>query len=201
MSLLQLAGALSCVGCGVRRAALCDRCARTLPRPPHPVELPGLERVSAVWTHEGAARSLVLGLKLGGRREFAEPLVEASVRLLQRRGTESSVVAWPPCSRTDRRRRGFDHAELLARGVAMHLGLPAVRLIERVGRPADQTSLGGVERRTNLASAFAARPCDSAAVLLVDDVVTTGATLQACARALRAAGASRVEAAVPCSAY
>lgn len=160
----------------------------------------GLDRVAAVWAHEGAVRDLVLGLKLRGMRLSATPLIDGLGDLVMRRGTEAEIVTWPPCSRADKRRRGFDHAELLARGLGARLGLPARASLERMGRSEDQAGLSGEERRQNLIGAFDARP-SSGLVLLVDDVVTTGATLQACATALREAGATGVEGLVACSAF
>ena len=195
----SLFGSAHCAGCRVVGPALCDRCARRL-RAAGPVRLAGLDGVRAVWEWEGAARGLVLRLKLGARRDYSRPLVDGLTGLVRRVGTSAQVVTWPPCSRADKRRRGFDHAELLARGVAGRLGLPARPLLRRIGAVSDQAGLTGAERRTNLLDAFAARPSPPS-ILVVDDVVTTGATLGSCASVLRAAGASRVEAIVACSAY
>lgn len=169
-------------------------------RSPGPVELPEVDRVRAAWRHEGLARDLVLGLKLGGKRIFAAPLVDALAAAIVRTGTQAELVAWPPCSRAAERRRGFDHAEVLARGVARRLGLPARGLLRRVGRTADQAGLSGEARRANLRGAFAAASSPQA-VLLVDDVVTTGATLRACAEVLRGQGAEWIEGAAACSAF
>jgi predicted amidophosphoribosyltransferase len=164
------------------------------------VQLAGLDAVAGVWRHEGLPRELVLGLKLRGMRMFAEPLVDGLVQVLMRTGTTADVITWPPCSRADKRRRGFDHAELLARGVGERIGLPAARLLRRVGRNVDQAGLPGAERRLNLLGAFDAQPI-AGHVLLVDDVVTTGATLQACAHATARAGAERIGALAACSAF
>lgn len=95
--------------------------------------------------------------------------------------------------------RGFDHAEVIARRVASRLGLPLVGLLQRTATRPDQTTLSGLERRNNLIGAFRAGPCPRA-VVLVDDLVTTGATASACAQALRSAGAVWVEAVAPCRA-
>lgn len=165
------------------------------------ISLPGLDSVAARWRHEGAVRGLVLGLKLGGRRRYAGTLVCGMADLVAEVGTEASVVTWPPCSRADRRRRGYDHAEVLARGLAGRLGLPAGPLLTRVAGAHDQAALTGAERRTNLSGVFAAARPVSGSVLLVDDVVTTGATLQACASSLRSAGAGPVEAFAASSAF
>jgi predicted amidophosphoribosyltransferase len=141
----------------------------------------------------------VLGLKLDARRPFAEPLVAAMVDEVRRRGLDAGVVTWVPGRRRDIRRRGFDHAEVLARGLARRLGLGARSTLRRVDARPDQTTLSGAARRRNLRGAFAARPCPQT-VALVDDLVTTGATASACAAALRRAGAPSVEVIAACRA-
>ena len=197
-SLASLVGA-RCVGCRTRVGVACPQCLGDVGAAGM-VRVADLDRVAAVWRHEGVARELVLGLKLRGLRMLARPLVDGLVELAMREGTVADVVTWPPCSRTDKRSRGFDHAELLARGVAARLGLPAEPLLKRVGRAEDQAGLSGDQRRRNLVDAFTARR-EVGLVLLVDDVVTTGATLQACATALRGAGATQIEGLTVCSAY
>jgi predicted amidophosphoribosyltransferase len=151
----------------------------------------------AAWAYEGVARELVLALKLRADRAAAEPLVEAMCRATRRWGLAGSAVTWVPGRERDTRERGFDHAEVLARGVARRLGLGAGRLLARTGSRPDQTGLSAAARRSNLVGAFVART-GPPAVVLVDDVVTTGATASACALALRAAGAEHVEVLVPC---
>lgn len=158
---------------------------------------PPAERVIAVWEYAEAPRSLVLDLKLRARRESAGPLVDGLCARALRVGVLADAVTWVPGGRSGVRLRGFDHAEILARGVASRLGLPAARLLAGRSGRRDQTGLDAAERRVNLRDAFIARPC-SGRWLLVDDVITTGASARACARALRAAGATGVEVLVPC---
>ena len=153
----------------------------------------------AAWAYEGAARSLVLDLKLRGRRPAAAPLVAAMCEEVARPGVAGEALTWVPGRRSDALRRGFDHAEVLARSLAARLGLPAVALLERTSARPDQTALGAAERRLNLAGAFRARPWDRP-VVVVDDLVTTGATARACAAALDVAGASQVEVLAACRA-
>jgi ComF family protein len=117
----------------------------------------------------------------------------------RRVGLTGDVVTWVPGRRRDSRRRGFDHAELLARGVARRLGLRATALLRATGARPDQTALSARDRRINLRGAFVARPC-SRRVVLVDDLVTTGATASSCAAALRRAGAPAVDVLVACRA-
>jgi predicted amidophosphoribosyltransferase len=196
-ALLDLAGAERCCGCGRRGDVLCRACAGSL-RPAPPVRsIAGVDRALAAVDYVDPARALVLALKLGGRRRAAAPLAAAMWSLVVREGLWGGVVTWVPARAADVRMRGFDHAELLARAVACRTGLPARRLLIRTGPAPDQASLGAAERRHNLAGAFGARPCPPG-VVLVDDLVTTGATAAACAAALRAAGAETVELLAAC---
>ena len=161
------------------------------------MSIPQLDRVAAAWDYGGAARSLVLDLKLRGDRSAAGPLVDAMHAVVLRRGLASGVITWVPARPRDIRMRGFDHAEVLARGLAARLGVVARPLLQRTGSSADQTSLTADQRWSNLAGAFSAPSCRGG-VAIVDDLVTTGATVSACAGALRGGGADRVEAIAAC---
>jgi len=147
----------------------------------------------------GAARSLVLDLKLRGDRDAALPLAEALIRGVAAEGLAAEVVSWIPGRAHENRRRGLDHAGTLAAQVGRGLGLPVQALLSHTSERPDQASLGAAERWANLEGAFDARDCPER-VALVDDLVTTGATAAAGARALRDAGAVRVEVLAACSA-
>ena len=151
------------------------------------------------WAYEGVARALVLRLKLRGCAASADAIAAELAVAARETGLVGSVVAWVPGRPRESARRGLDHAEAIARRTAYRLGLPAVPLIQRRADTVDQTHLNARERRSNLTGAFSARPC-KCHVVLVDDLVTTGATAEACAAALRAAGASGVELLAACRA-
>ncbi|MFN2588453.1 MAG: ComF family protein [Actinomycetota bacterium] len=188
-----------CTSCGAPGGALCPACAREL-TPCPPLEAPPpLRRLTAGSLYEGAARSLVLGLKLRRMRGHAVPLAEAACRAAWRDGVAGDLVTWVPCSRSDARARGYDHAHALAVAVAARLGLPVVSLLVPRGTRSDQTALGAAQRRENLKGAFVARRVHRR-VVLVDDVVTTGATICTCADALVRAGAVAVEGLAGCRA-
>ena len=195
--MLDLAGPPRCASCGLLGHELCARCRGTLVACPPLDAPPPLARLVAGLLYEGAARDLVLALKLRGLRRSARPLVDALCAAAWRDGVGGDVVTWVPGNRPEARQRGFDHAEVIARGLAGRLGLPAVRLLEAVGGKRDQTSLSAAQRRENPKDAFVARAVHGR-VVIVDDVMTTGTTICTCAGALLHAGAGAVEGLVGC---
>ena len=188
-----------CLACGAPGVDLCGSCRgslrgtsqRSLPR--------GATSVIAAWAYEGAARALILSLKLKGHRTAAQPLIEGMAEAALREGLGAALVSWVPGRRSDIRARGFDHAEVLGRGLAGKLGLRAAPLIRRQIAARDQTTLSARDRAMNVRGAFASA-ASPPAVVLVDDLITTGATASACAVTLRAAGAESVEVVVACRA-
>ncbi len=104
----------------------------------------------------------------------------------------ADLVAWVPSTRRSEAERGFNPAEELARHLARLLHLRARPLLRKARDTADQAGLSRAARRANLSGAFAAAARIPARVLLVDDVMTTGTTVDECAGALKASGAKRV---------
>jgi predicted amidophosphoribosyltransferase len=105
---------------------------------------------------------------------------------------QADVATWVPLSRRRRAERGFDQARALARAVGPRIGLEPVALLRRTADAGHQARRGGYERRLAMRGLFVATSRPAARVLLVDDVLTTGATAAACAEALLAAGAREV---------
>jgi ComF family protein len=134
-------------------------------------------------------------LKYGRRR----PVADALAALLATRYpfADDALLVPVPLHPSRLRARGFNQAHLLARGIARRRGLALAPRVLRRARPTrQQPGLSAAERRRNLADAFTVRrsaQLAGRAVVLVDDVLTTGATADACARALRDAGAVRVD--------
>jgi ComF family protein len=109
--------------------------------------------------------------------------------------SENVVIVHVPTASSRVRRRGYDQARLLARAISKHTGLPHRPLLTRMGQH-HQVGARREQRVTQLASAFRVsnpKPVDGNHIILIDDVLTTGATLEAAARALKAAGAKRVD--------
>jgi len=143
-----------------------------------------------VLPHEGYVRDAVLDLKYHGRRTNARMLAEIVSQVLPCIEGEYSVLTWAPTTSAHQLQRGMDHAELIARHVAARGGIRAVKLLRRVSA----VSQTGESRSVRLAGPeFVSKPLHRhRKVLVVDDVVTTGATFRAAAQALVNAGAVSV---------
>ena len=178
----------TCSLCGRAGPSPCGSCVRDLVRAPALAPPPGVDACAALLSYDDAGRELIARLKYRNARGSVRWLAVSMAVLV--RSMTFDAVAWVPTTRARRRRRGFDQAELLARGVARELGLSCRGLLARANSP-PQTGRTLAERQTGpLLVARSGRV--PARVLLVDDVITTGATVSAAARALRAAGAQRV---------
>ncbi|HEX2046832.1 MAG TPA: phosphoribosyltransferase family protein [Acidimicrobiales bacterium] len=177
----------TCPVCWAQGRAPCERCAAELrPAPALPAPV-GLDSCAALLAYEGAGRELVARLKYRNARSSVPFLARGMAALVT---GEVDVVTWAPTTPARLRERGFDQARLLARAVARRRGLPCPSLLRRRAGPA-QTGRDAAARRAG--PVFAATgPVRGRRVLLVDDVVTTGATVAAAARALREAGAAEV---------
>jgi len=145
--------------------------------------------------HEGHTRELVLGLKYGKKRSNARSLADIVVEAISWDGFTCDVVTWAPTTSRHQQDRGMDHAELIARHVGVLLVLPTKRLLRRV----NTVSQTGLDRDERLISPeFVARPLGRHRnVLIIDDVVTTGATFRAAIQAIVAVGALSVVCVAP----
>lgn len=216
--ILDLAFPARCAGCGREGAAICDACRPALDvRLDQPagvsIGLPstvpaGIIQLEWCAPFGGVVRRALHELKYGGETRLAVPLGQAIARRWARVGAGGDILVPVPVHADRARRRGYDQAELLARAAAAELGLACAPILERARATIAQFDLDRSTRATNVHGAFRLRPLTRDGgtedatdrplagrwIVLVDDVVTTGATLSACAAPLVAAGAIGVSA-------
>jgi ComF family protein len=204
-----------CLGCGRRGAAFCSACWADLPRLRPPLcprcsrpersgtrcrdcqrAGPALTAVRAACVYGGPVGLAVRRLKYSQERHLVEPLAALLQESLESRPIAVDALVPVPLDAARGRDRGYNQATLLAAPVASALGVAlAPGWLRRTRATRPQVGLSGRERRANVRGAFACPEPAAVAerrVLLVDDVMTTGATLEACAEALVAAGAAGV---------
>lgn len=200
-----------CAVCGMHGAALCDECADALPRAEPPrcsrcwspqrsgwgchrcqEQRLALEGLRSLYVFRQGARELVHALKYSHHSALASPLGELMARYLQDARLPVEVLVPVPLHTHRQRVRGYNQSALLAQEVSRRLGLPLATsaLVRRRDTPPQARAVEANARRRNVAGAFQGMSGAVAGrrVLLVDDVTTTGATLDACARALLAEG-------------
>lgn len=199
-ALLDLVLPRTCAGCPTSGTSLCAVCRDLLAGPAlgwvRPTPSPsGLPRVAALLAYEGPAQRLLLSHKEKGRLFLTAPLGRAlaTAVLVHDLGQQSVRLCPVPSAQAAVRQRGHDHAQRLAHAAAAELrarGVPAAaaRLLRPARRVADQSGLSAQQRAVNLAGALAGVGPVQGRVVVVDDVMTTGATLVEAVRALEAAG-------------
>lgn len=206
-----------CLGCATIGTPLCDRCDASLPRLPDPQcprcatvvpqagecgdcqeQAPAFDRLIAAFHYRGPVRRALLKLKFGQRQDIARGFGLAAAQAAVATGIAWDCVVPVPLHPGSQKQRGYNQAELIAREVAFQLHAPLrASLVRHRDAPRQARARDAEERRRNVAGAFRSLAAlDGLAVLLVDDICTTGATLDACARALKEAGAARVDALV-----
>lgn len=174
---------IECAGCGAADRSLCDACRLELTARPVPHRTPGGTLVHSTLRYEGAVRRVLLSFKEQQRTDVADALAVPLARALAASSlTEPAPV---PTTRAAYRARGYDPVRL----VLSRTGRRASRVLVTARHGVRQKSLTVEDRRRNRDGAFVAvRPLTGRRFVIVDDILTTGATIDEAARAIRAAG-------------
>ena len=177
---------------------LCRKC--RVHQPDHPVsgdKYPYLDSWIALWDYQDAVRRSLLRYKFYGQQGYAAAYGRLlAMKLLRENRENVDVITWIPISEKRKKKRGFDQVELLAAKIAPQLELPALQLLwKRRDNPQQSKIAGQAQRRANVLGAYEAINREQIAgkrILLLDDILTTGATAGECARILLEAGAKEV---------
>jgi ComF family protein len=215
-SLLAWLAPHECLGCCAEGRLLCDNCRHDLVRPDkrcYKCHKPGrsqatcpvcqldspLASIQAATRYSGAGKELIHKLKFGRAKSAATEIADI---LATRLGLDRDMAAYgdivivhAPTATSRVRQRGYDQSRLVARALSARSGIPCYGLLARVGQHR-QVGASKAERKTQMLTAYhpvAPKRIRGAHVLLVDDVCTTGSTLEAAAAVLLQAGAKRVD--------
>lgn len=210
----------ACLGCGkelkseFHERALCDECAEELPFKTGKLcavcgaaiyagrlcrrcsqALPEFDKAAAPFFYDGLAKKFVLDLKARGRLYIADYMAEYMYRYFSASELSADIVTAVPSAAKTLRIRGFDHTELIAKAFSERAHIPYKALLNRIKHKKDQTKLGFSARYASVSGSF--EPIRNAVaeginILLIDDVLTTGATASECARVMKKAGAASV---------
>lgn len=195
-----------CVLCGRllwnRETDFCAECLAETEDFSHYEKRTYLHKWVSVWYYEGKVRESLLRYKFSNARSFASAYGRRVAMVVAREGLtdDDFLLSWVPVSRQRKWKRGYDQVELLAEAVGRELGVKPVRLLRKVrNNPAQSGMKDSAARRANVVGAYRVTEPGTVLgkrVILLDDIMTTGATAGECARMLLTAGAENVDCAV-----
>ena len=195
-----------CILCGAllknQEQDLCRECRADSPEYPIRKEkLQFLDSFTAVWYYEGSVRRSLLRYKFHGARSFAPGYGRLlAMKLLKTNPEGFDCLTWVPVSRLRKLTRGYDQVQLLADAVGRELGMTPVPLLKKVRHNRPQSGIrDAAKRRGNVLGVYREENREQIAgsrILLLDDILTTGATAGECARVLLTSGAKEVHCAV-----
>lgn len=180
----------------------CGRCEYDLPEfEQTPAGVPFCGKVAAPFHYEGLVRGSILRFKFHGMQSYAKQYAVWMAAKLHGEGMEHyDVITWVPCSARRRWTRGFDQSELLARALADEMQIPHAAMLKKIRHTKKQSTLRDpARRRANVLGAYEVMKPECVSgrkILLVDDVLTTGATMSECGKMLQLAGAEAPDCAV-----
>lgn len=200
--ILEILFPSKCILCGKKLARgeqdLCNQCRIMVPRFHNcGRKLQFLDSWTSVWYYEGYTRASLLRYKFRNARHYAAGYGRLlAMKLLEEYPEGFDVITWVPISALRKFRRGYDQVELLAKAVGRELGVEPVRMLKKIRHNPPQSGLKDFsQRRANVLGVYRVTDPEiirGKRILLLDDVITTGATVGECARVLLTAGAEEV---------
>ena len=178
---------------------LCQDCREHQPLyPTHKFKLSFLAQWTGLWYYKENVRLSILRYKFYGRRSYASAYGRLlAMKLLKDGWDDTDILTWAPISRQRKFRRGYDQVELLGKVLAQELGMELTPTLKKIRHTKPQSIMGSAaHRRANILGAYEVIAPDmvkNQRILLLDDILTTGATASECARVLLTAGAKEVK--------
>lgn len=158
--------------------------------------IPFIAHWTALWYYKDMVRPSILRFKFYGYRSYGDRYAQMLSHKLDYLEDEYDILTWVPVSLLRSLRRGYDQASLLAKALGRHIGTPAVRTLRKIRHTPPQSGIREPAlRRANVLGAYRVHNPEQLRgkrILLIDDVVTTGATASECAKTLMLAGAEKV---------
>ena len=180
---------------------ICKSCRTALPLTPKGAQVQKFPFISACVSplyYTGDVRESLLRYKFGSLSAYAEVYASFMAKCIDENQFSCDIITWVPLSRKRLRKRGYDQARLLAEELSRISGIGCCRLLKKTRNNPAQSGTGSAEkRRANVSGVYRAADGEKIkgkSILLVDDIVTTGATLSECGRVLMSAGAREVKA-------
>ena len=199
-SLLELLYPSRCVLCyelTQKRAKVCESCASELTElKKTDKHIPFSRKTYALWHYDGKVRNSLLRFKFSNKRHYAHFYGQALSSRLLREDVPVDIITWVPVSRKRRFKRGYDQVQLIARVLEKYTGIPHRRCLRKIkDNPPQSSIVGEAQRRANVMGVYRAvrtARFQGKRVLLLEDIITTGATISECTKTLLIAGAGEV---------
>lgn len=184
-----------CLCCGVEKGVVgyvCNDCGAQLAAIKAGKTTAKQYAAFAVYKYDSPAAGIVKGYKYGGKRYHSQYMAEQMALALAQAYNEIDCICHVPLHKKRRAGRGFDQAEVLAQRVSQITNIPFISALSRIKNTKTQTKLTEQQRADNMDGAFESVCGVQGNVVLIDDVLTTGATVAECAKVLQSAGAKNV---------
>lgn len=185
-----------CLGCGEEGTYICKNCEVFLSEV-NMFEVKPSTHIMSVWEYEGVIEKAILRIKYDGCHDIIDELVEKAFEKIKLNLPSNTHITYVPMYKKKEKQRGFNQAELIAKKIGEQTGRPVIKLLEKMKDNRSQVGLGPQERLENVNGVFKIFEVGSStfkpqSVLIVDDVYTTGATMNECIKVLRKAGVKNV---------
>lgn len=187
---------ISCPLCGriTEEYGLCEECIKLINKDPHYYyDIDGLDDLIVASTYSGLMRRLIIDFKFKGKLSYGEIISEIMLEKILEKNLNEEVISFVPMHKKKERERGYNQSEILARKIAKSLDLDCIDVFQKIVDTKFQVNLKKMEREENLKDAFVVKSTPEE-IIIVDDVITTGATIAELSKIAKMSGIKKVTA-------